>query len=479
MLRQLLAQHRDRRGLIPFPVERFAAADPKSVPVNKFFTLQLNQSPLQMRRPKKRAQDLKLLSETPLASRAITIIRKAIQSLQWGVQLKDTEKRTPSSKQTPEQSLIMEVLNYPSKTYKSWKRFIGPVVEDLLVYDAGAWEYVEKPTPGKNGKNAILGLEPVAGLTLGQVTKWKPGDTGPRWGQVDDVSRVVATFTDDQIEYIMMRERTTAILGLSPLEVAIEVLDAWLKLQTMQKTKGSETLPDLVNLGEMTTSDDITQMRMLLQQRTGEGIPIFFGGFGEKQKPEVLNLRAISDAMMLLNYDEHLIRLFGLCFDLSPMDLNLERDVNRSTSETFASASVLQAIKPTAELIQEIFNQEVIPRIGVISGNKKVEENEFFFRDLTPRDEQKFSAMLMNEADHDIRTIDEIRAEFNLKPLASGNGKMTLTEYRATVQYPADPLSIEDPGASEDDQQSLEQPADEQLSKKNGNSKLPTAASSY
>ena len=471
MLRQLLAQHssKDRRGLIPFPVDRVAAAEPKSMPLNRFFTMQLNSSPLQMRRPKKRAQDLKLLSETPLASRAIGLIRKSIQSLEWGIQPRETNKRKASSKPSKEADLITSVLNNPNPFQKSWKRFIGMIVEDILTYDAGVWEYVEKPAYIRH--NEVLGLYPVAGLTIGQVTKWRPGDTGPRWGQIDDTSRVVATFTDEQLEYLMMRERTNSVLGISPLEVAIEIMDAWLKLQTMQKTKGSETLPDLVNLGDQVTSDEIEAFKLLIRQRTGEGIPIFFGGFSEKQRPEVLNLRAMSDAMLLLQYDEHLMRLFALCFDLSPMDLNIERDVNRSTSEVMTSASVMQAMRPPAELIQEVINQEVIPRIARISGNAKVEEQEFFFKELTPRNEKLFSDMMTAQLVNDGLLIDEYRAEFDREPFPGGKGQKTLTEFRAEAAYPADTGVSNDPTA-------LPPAADESVPQ-NGNSRYPAAAYRY
>ncbi len=79
-------------------------------------------------------------------------------------------------------------------------------------------------------------------------------------------------------------------------------------------------------------------------------------------KPEVLHFSGGTDADLRLQWQEFLIRMIADAFDLPPMLLGLERDVNRNTATTQYDDAFRTAVVPVARLIAEHLTRDVISK---------------------------------------------------------------------------------------------------------------------
>jgi phage portal protein BeeE len=142
-------------------------------------------------------------------------------------------------------------------------------------------------------------------------------------------------------------------------------------------------------------------------------------------KPEVLRFGEGSDKDLRLEWQRFLIRIIADAFDLPPMLLGLEQDVNRSTAETVADEAYRSAVVPSARLYAEHLTRELLARkLGW-------DDIEFVFDDLDPCDrraEAEIDEILLR---NDVLTPDEVRARRGLAPLPGGAGALTHSQRTA------------------------------------------------
>ncbi len=369
------------------------------------------------RRLERNTERLKRLSESALPARAIMMIRNGISGLQYGIQPRSNVPLDERKSFAKEIDTIRNVIEHPNPEDDDFYTFIGQIVEDLLCFDAGVWEYVEKPS--FMDQNKVIAMYPVPGHTIAKNIAWKGDPNQVRWQQTIGNEK---KFKDKQLEYLMQRKRSFNPFGYSPLEVAVEIMDAWLNLNSYQREVASNAYPRIMlYLGDDTNETQAKIMRAYWTvELQGRGSPGIWGNTG---KPEVLDLKPASDEGLYLIYQEMLVRTLAYSFGLKPQDFGLERDVNRSTSVTSQIASIEEARKPIARLIASKINCRLIPRIAQLTGQKKVELMEFFWIGIDPR-QQKIDAEINNiYLSHDVKTIDDVRQEIDLPPLPGGMGK--------------------------------------------------------
>lgn len=388
----------------------------------------------------RRVKDLINFSQSPLPSRAIRLIRNGISSLQFGIRPKEeTETKGKEEAYKKADALVRAVLNKPS-VEEDFQSFLGQIIEDICLFDAGVWEYVDKPKFILT--NPTLALEVVPGYTMAKNSKWKGEPKQARWIQLLDDGRVTTELLDRDIEYMMYRKRSFDPFGLSPLETAIEIMESWLGISSYQRQIASEAYPGLMlYLGDEASEEQVLAFRAYWRSELqGRGTPGMLGGTG---KPVVLPLKPNDDGGLFLQYTEALTRLLAICFDLHPMDFGLERDVNRNTSEVQSVATSQEAILPLANLIASRMNSRVFPRIAEIENNPLILELEFFWVNLNPKDKEQQSRIDNTYANLDALTMDELRANQDKEPYANGLGKLTPTAFRTVIGQ--DPTILMEP----------------------------------
>ena len=386
------------------------------------------------KRLRRSVKDLKALSGSALPSRAINLIRSMVTNLDYRIVPKNKDAKTdPDVMRT-----IELVFDNPNPSDDDLQSFLGPIVEDMLVWDAGCWEYVEGPLFVE--ANDVLALETVPGYTIYINREWRGDPQMPRWMQVVDgvpISAQMPTFLNNEIEYLTMRRRSWDAFGLSPLEIAVDIMEAWIALSAYQKDTGSNAYPAfMMYLGpEFSLDDTASQLfkNYWEQELMGRGRPGILGGFGEKE-PKAIELKPASDSGLYLVYQEMLVATLAYCFGLKRQDFGLERDVNRNTAEVSAEQSLREGGKPYAMQIQRKFNQRVIPMIARVTNNPAIMDYRFEWVNIDPHDAEKEARIDWGYTDRDLVTLDEIRAKRNLgPPLPNKLGALTLSAYREAI----------------------------------------------
>jgi phage portal protein BeeE len=107
------------------------------------------------------------------------------------------------------------------------------------------------------------------------------------------------------------------------------------------------------------------------------------------------------------------VRMIANAFDLPPMLLGLEGDVNKSTAGEMADDAFQGAVVPVAKLLAEHITRDLFAkRLGW-------REFEFTFNQLETRNEQEEVAMQVQLLTAGVLTVDEVRAQRGLTPLAA------------------------------------------------------------
>lgn len=141
-------------------------------------------------------------------------------------------------------------------------------------------------------------------------------------------------------------------------------------------------------------------------------------------KPEVVEVKPVTPEDLLLDWQELLIRIIALSFDLSPMALGLERDVNRNTAEVMSESDFRAAVRPKAIIFQEYITRDLFWKI---LGWRDI---KFSFMGLDDPDEQTQNEIYQIQLKNNIICPDEVRAKLGLPDQPGGWGKLTLSMYQ-------------------------------------------------
>jgi hypothetical protein len=142
----------------------------------------------------------------------------------------------------------------------------------------------------------------------------------------------------------------------------------------------------------------------------GQGQTPIMGGDTE---PKALKLHSGNDDSLYLKYQEILIREIAAAFNLTPANLGLERDVNRSTAEVGEDRDWNLAIRPVAVSIQEHLTTEVLhQKLGWY-------QIQFQYRGLDKEDELINAEIYEKRYKNNMITPNEERNRLGWDPLES------------------------------------------------------------
>lgn len=122
-----------------------------------------------------------------------------------------------------------------------------------------------------------------------------------------------------------------------------------------------------------------------------------------EQKPEVLRFAGGTDADLRLQWQDALIRMIANAFELPPMLLGMQHDVNRTTAGEMANEAFQSAVVPVAKLLAEHITRDLFA--------KKLgwREFEFCFNSLESRDEMQEVQIQTALLSAGVLTVDEVR----------------------------------------------------------------------
>src|ERR1700687_4606752 len=160
--------------------------------------------------------NLRRFAETPVARRAINVIKDRIVGMRWRIQ----PRRGRALEQIPDGARRVQTLteNFEAPNPDdSFRSLLEQVLEDVIVGGFGAIELdlVEGWTADSAIKLPLL-MWPVDGATIRIMTDWDGRPDSPRYAQVTGLygANGQIVLNDDELSYIRLNPRTHTPLGL-------------------------------------------------------------------------------------------------------------------------------------------------------------------------------------------------------------------------------------------------------------------------
>jgi phage portal protein BeeE len=327
--------------------------------------------------PKPTAANLRKFAETPVVRRAIDIVKDKIASMDWQVRVRRGYSDGMVEDAAARMKALRECLEEPNAS-DSFRVLWEQVLEDLLVGGFGAVEMEATGNPERP-----FHLWAVDGATIRIDAKWNGDPDKPRYAQATGMigQESMVPLLDDELIYVRLNPRTYTPFGLGRLEVAFETVNQFLSASRYAGKLASNSVAQYALwLNEATPEQHDRLIRWWQDEIEGTGrVPLL----SCEQKPEVLRFAGGTDADLRLQWQEMLIRMIANAFDLPPMLLGVEGDVNKSTAGELADEAFQSAVVPVAKLLAEHITRDLFA--------KKLgwREFEFCFNDLESRDEME------------------------------------------------------------------------------------------
>ncbi|PSH05006.1 MAG: hypothetical protein CXZ00_04500 [Acidobacteria bacterium] len=346
--------------------------------------------------PKKTPEALRRFAETPIARKAINTIKDRVAGMNWRIQPR--RGRVLDEEMQHRIQMLTETMEQPNPD-DSFRSFAEQVLEDIIVGGYGA---VELRLTGDERRP--LALYPVDGATIQMRADWDGKPDSPRYVQVTSMigSAQKIELDDNELSYIRLNARTYTPFGLGRLEVAFETIHEFLGAHRFAaKLASNSVVQYALWMQELDPAQHERLIRWWQDEIEGTGrVPILTA----EKKPEVLRFGVGTDADLRLAWQEFLIRIIASAFDIPPLFLGMEMDVNRSTAQELASSAFRTAIVPTARLLAEHITRDAIAkRLGW-------NDVEFVFTDLDapdPLEQAQIDQILLSSG---VLTVKEARA---------------------------------------------------------------------
>ena len=279
---------------------------------------------------------------------AIDIRRGQVAVAEWDILPTDPEK--PYSEPLKQQ--IKQLFDTPNPTRNSFRSFTEPVVEDVLVLDAGSIEKV------RNLRGQIVQLWYVDGGEIRVAKYWDGEETEPRYFWYPD-GQVRTSWRNSQFVYIMSRPATYRVVGLSTMEVLKLTVDAELGASAYNTRQVTSAAPDgLIDLGEGVRPDQVEKFKAYwLAEIAGKGAMAILGG---SRGAKFLPFKQSNRDMQFMEWQNWLLRKTALVFGLAPQDLNAVTDVNRASAGVFQENTEDRGLRPLLGLMGDYYTREIV-----------------------------------------------------------------------------------------------------------------------
>jgi phage portal protein BeeE len=250
------------------------------------------------------------------------------------------------------QKRITELLEEPNAKNDSFRGFLEPILEDILVLDAGCVEKVRAVN------NQVSELWPVDGGQIRVNALWDGDASDPRYYWYPD-GQERAAYLNDELIYMMMNPSTHRVIGLSPLETLKLTIDAELNSSDYNRRQVTEAAPDgLLNLGEGAKPEDVNAFKSYwAAEVAGKGA---LGIIGGTKAPSFLSFNRSNRDMQFMEWNIYLVRKIAAVFGISPQDLGITFEVNRSTAEVQMQNTEDRGLRPLMALVQDYITREIV-----------------------------------------------------------------------------------------------------------------------
>lgn len=281
--------------------------------------------------------------------RAAVNIRKAqVSSAEWDIVPFDQSEKFNEGLRDE----LRDLFNRPNLAVESFRSWVEPILEDILVLDAGT---IEKE---RNLGGGVSALHAVDGGKIKVSSTWDGDPDEYRYWWVPTPQYEVP-FRNADLVYIMANPRTYSVMGLSPLETLKLTIDSEVNGSGYNSRQVTNAAPDgLLDLGEGARPEQIEGFKSYwLSEVAGKGAMAFIGGTkGAKFVP----FRGSNREMQYQEWLMYLVRKIAAVYGISPQDLGLTFDINRATAESQMEMTEDRGLRPLLALVQDYFTREIV-----------------------------------------------------------------------------------------------------------------------
>ena len=281
--------------------------------------------------------------------RAAVNIRKAqVSSAEWDIVPFDQAEDFDEGLQQE----LRNLFDRPNAAVESFRSWVEPILEDILVLDAGTIEK-ERTLGGE-----LFALHAVDGAKIKVNALWDGDADETRYWWVPTPQYEVP-FRNEDLVYVMANPRTYSVLGLSPLETLKLTIDSEVSGSGYNSRQVTNAAPDgMLDLGEGARPEKVEEFKSYwLSEVAGKGAMAFIGGTkGAKFVP----FRGSNREMQYQEWLLYLVRKIAAVYGISPQDLGLTFDINRATSETQMEMTEDRGLRPLLALVQDYFTREIV-----------------------------------------------------------------------------------------------------------------------
>ncbi len=279
---------------------------------------------------------------------AINHRRVQVSRSEWSIAPIDDEAPINQSVQAQLELLFAR----PNAKQRTFRELIEPLVEDLLVLDAGV---IEKDLNSRGIPQALI-------LVDAPFMRIRPDWTGAPeearfewWPQ----NRFASSLTDQQVIYMMQSPTSHRTYGFSPLEALKKTIDADMEAADYNTRNVKQVSPDgILNLGENVGPDQLDKFRAYYDSEVaGRKRMAMMAG---AKNPQFINTGQSARDMQFMQWQVYLLRKIAAVFGVSPQDLGITFDVNRANAQAQQEISEDRGLKPLLSLIEEQFNEKVV-----------------------------------------------------------------------------------------------------------------------
>lgn len=318
------------------------------------------------------AAQLRNLARYPLARICIENNKDILTRMPWKIQLKPlpgetNKKRIERGKGDPQLKKLNDFFARPNPD-QDWSSFLRPVIEDMLVIDAGCIFI------GRNKKGDVLELRWIDGASITRLVDehgWTPRPPNPAYQQLwEGYPR-----TDLTTQQLLYRPRNIAprgsyssfFYGFSPTEqvaeeikIGIERLNYTLDFYTEGSIPNAmlfapiDTPPD--KIAEAQKIIDAALAGQLGKRRRLQ----IMQGFQQEGKTE--QLHTPKEPQMADTFDDLHIRKIAFAYGTSPH--RLQRQMNRASAEQAQESADEEGTLPFLGWLKDIINEIVQVQMG-------------------------------------------------------------------------------------------------------------------
>jgi len=378
-------------------------------------------------------RNLRYFSRTVYARRAINAIKNPIALLEWEIRV--ISGVTETSEHRRQIEIARQCLEFPNRD-DDFRTLREQVIEDLMCGAAA----IEKQ-PSADPLRPIW-LWPVDGLSIQQYPGWSGGKNEARYCQSVGYGSYVGggpviNLRDDELVYLAPNPSTATPFGYGPLEVAFNSIAAQLGVGEFSRQLTSNARPAVViDLGKGATSETLSAFRAYWQNDI-EGMgktPIIASDGGD-----VRRLWPDGDNALFLKYQEFQKAEIATAFDLTPMNLGVEQDLNKSIAEVNAERDRDHAIKPWATMLAAHITR------GVIHRGLGFYQLYLHFPGLDPEDEKGEADTYAVEWNANAVTANEYRERRGMSPSPNPFADMFKADIEIAVAAARSAAVVDDP----------------------------------